>query len=213
MSFVEWQPVRWSRDAVVLSYALPPTYGYPFQLSFEIEFAIDKSGVRSTLTATNIGESAAPFGTANHTYLAAGPGGKIDDIVLTVPADTRYVVDDRLIPTGTAPVEGTEYDFRSPRRLGGTRMDTAFTGLARTGGAAVVRFDRPDVGVELWVDDRHDYLQCYTDDSPEGDRPGRQGIAVEPMTCAPNAFVTGDGTIALRPGESHTGSFGWRIAG
>lgn len=139
MSFVEWQPVRWDRDAVVLSYALPPTYGYPFHLSFEIAFAIDESGVRSTLTATNIGDSAAPFGTANHAYLAAGPGGRIDDIVLTIPADTRYVVDDRLIPTGTAPVEGTEYDFRTARRLGGTRMNTAFTDLARSGGAAVVR--------------------------------------------------------------------------
>ncbi|MFC7340075.1 aldose 1-epimerase family protein [Saccharopolyspora griseoalba] len=212
MSFVEWQPVRRTPGSVVLSYVLPPTYGYPFHLSFEIEFAVDDRGVRSTLTATNIGPTAAPFGTANHAYLAAGPTGKIDDIVLTIPADTYYVVDDRLIPTGTAPVAGTEYDFRTARRLGTTRMDTAFTGLAHSGGEAVVRFERPDVAVELWVDETHAYLQCYTDDSPEADRPGRQGITVEPMTCAPNAFVTGDGTIVLSPGQSRTGSYGWRIA-
>ncbi|SDY93100.1 aldose 1-epimerase [Saccharopolyspora shandongensis] len=211
MSFVEWQPVRHCADGVALEYVLPPDYGYPFRLAFRIEYEVDATGVRSTLSAKNIGDTDAPFGTANHTYLGAG-GDRIDDIVFELPADTYYVVDDRLIPTGTAPVEGTDYDFRSPRPIGATEMDTAFTGLSR--GGAVVRFARPDgVTAELWVDRTHGYLQVYTDDSPATDRPGRAGITVEPMTCAPNAFVTGDGLITLRPGETHRGTWGYRIAG
>ncbi|MDA3645343.1 aldose 1-epimerase family protein [Saccharopolyspora indica] len=214
MSFVEWQPVAHRRDRVELEHLLPPTYGYPFQLAFRIEFAVDDSGVRSTLTAKNVGRTAAPFGTANHTYLAAG-GDRIDDIAFELPASTHYLVDDNLIPTGKASVEGTRYDFRAARPIGGTEMDTAFTDLRRgPGGEAVVRFARPDgVTAELWVDGTHDYLQVYTDDSPSADRPARQGITVEPMTCAPNAFVTGDGLITLRPGETHRGSWGYRIAG
>ncbi|MGW3469879.1 aldose 1-epimerase family protein [Saccharopolyspora sp. NPDC000995] len=214
MSFVEWQPVRHRADGVVLEYLLPPDYGYPFRLTFRIEYAVDDSGVRSTLSAMNVGDSAAPFGTANHTYLAAG-GARIDDIVFELPADAYYVVNDRLIPTGTALVEGTEYDYRSPRRIGPTEMDTAFTGLRRgSDGNAVVRFARPDgATAELWVDRTHGYLQVYTDDSPSTDRPARAGITVEPMTCAPNAFVTGDGLITLRPGETHRGTWGYRIAG
>ncbi|MEV0082753.1 aldose 1-epimerase family protein [Saccharopolyspora sp. NPDC050642] len=213
MSFVEWQPVRHRADGVVLEYVLPPDYGYPFRLAFRIEYEVDAAGVRSTLSAKNIGDTAAPFGTANHTYLGAG-GDRIDDIVFELPADTYYVVDDRLIPTGTAPVEGTDYDFRSSRPIGATEMDTAFTGLSRgADGGAVVRFARPDgVTAELWVDRTHGYLQVYTDDSPATDRPGRAGITVEPMTCAPNAFVTGDGLITLRPGATHRGTWGYRIA-
>ncbi|MER7082564.1 aldose 1-epimerase family protein [Saccharopolyspora kobensis] len=214
MSFVEWQPVAHRGDRVELEYRLPPTYGYPFQLAFRIEFAVDDDGVRSTLTAKNVGRTAAPFGTANHTYLAAG-GDRIDDIVFELPASTHYLVDDNLIPTGKASVEGTRYDFRSARPIGATEMDTAFTDLRRRpDGDAVVRFARPDgPTAELWVDGTHDYLQVYTDDSPSEDRPARQGITVEPMTCAPNAFVTGDGLITLRPGETHRGSWGYRIAG
>jgi aldose 1-epimerase len=212
MSFVEWQPVQHRADRVVLEYLLPPDYGYPFRLAFRIEYTVDATGVRSTLTAKNVGGTDAPFGTANHTYLAAG-GDRIDDIVFELPADTYYLVNDRLIPTGIDSVEGTKYDFRSPRRIGQTEMDTAFTGLRRdSDGNAVVRFARPDgVTAELWVDRTHGYLQVYTDDSPATDRPGRAGITVEPMTCAPNAFVTGDGLITLRPGQTHRGTWGYRI--
>ncbi|MDI2032239.1 aldose 1-epimerase family protein [Saccharopolyspora sp. TS4A08] len=212
MSFVEWSPVSHRADSVVLEHVLPPDYGYPFRLAFRIEFRVDDRGFSSTLSATNVGRGPAPFGTANHTYLAAAPGTRIDDIELEIPADTYYVVNDRLIPTGTAPVEGTEYDFRSARPIGRTTMDTAFTGLHHEGGEAVVRFRRPDVDVELWVDESHHYLQVYTDDDPSTDRPGRQGLTVEPMTLAPNAFVTGDGLIVLQPGRTRTGTWGYRLA-
>ncbi|MCI2417595.1 aldose 1-epimerase family protein [Saccharopolyspora sp. K220] len=213
MNFVEWQPVQHRPDKVVLDYLLHPHYGYPFQLAFQIEYAVDASGVRSTLSATNVGRTNAPFGTANHTYLAAG-GNRIDDIAFELPASTYYLVNDRLIPTGKESVEGTQYDFRSSHRIGSTEMDTAFTDLRREpDGTAVVRFNRPDgVRAELWVDQTHRYLQVYTDDSPSTDRPPRAGITVEPMTCAPNAFVTGDGLITLRPGEEHRGSWGYRIS-
>ncbi|MCA1185670.1 MULTISPECIES: aldose 1-epimerase family protein [unclassified Saccharopolyspora] len=212
MGFTEWSPVEHRRDRVVLEHVLPPHYGYPFQLAFRIEFALERGGFRSTLSARNIGSGDAPFATANHTYLAAGTG-PLDDLVLELPADTYYEVDDRLLPTGTSPVAGGEFDFRAARPIGSTVMDTAFTDLARDAeGTATVRFGRSDGSeVALWVDRTHGYLQVYTDDSPETDRPARSGITVEPMTCAPNAFVTGDGLIVLRPGQEHRGSWGYRI--
>ena len=36
----------------------------------------------------------------------------------------------------------------------------------------------------------------------------RRSLAVEPMTCAPNAFNTGGGLIELEPGETHAGTWG-----
>jgi aldose 1-epimerase len=36
-------------------------------------------------------------------------------------------------------------------------------------------------------------------------------MALEPMTCAPNAFATGDGLIRLGPGESISAEWGAKL--
>ncbi len=48
------------------------------------------------------------------------------------------------------------------------------------------------------------WVQVYT-----GELVGRRGVAIEPMTCAPDAFNSGDGLIVLAPGQSH--EFGWTL--
>lgn len=210
MSFTEWEPVGHTVNTVTLEYLLHPHYGYPFQLAFETTFTLDDSGLASTLRTRNAGPGPAPFGTANHTYIAAREG-TIDGMTLRLPASTYYLVNDRLIPTGTAAVQGTEYDFRAGRKLGKTTMDTAFRDLHRDARAqAVVRFERPAGDyVELWMDEAYGYLQVYTDDDPTDHEP-RSGITVEPVTCAPNAFVSGDGLVVLQPGQEHVATWGLR---
>ena len=62
-------------------------------------------------------------------------------------------------------------------------------------------------GVELAVDGSWGWLQAYTGDTlPPGER--RRSVAVEPMTCPPNAFATGDGLRVLDPGGSWTTTWG-----
>ncbi|SDP94398.1 aldose 1-epimerase [Actinopolyspora xinjiangensis] len=216
MNFVEWGPVRHRSDSVTLRYLLHPQYGYPFRMEFLIEYTLDRHGPRCTLTAENTGDTRAPVGWANHTYIAAGAGGT-DGMDLRLPAKTYYRTNDRLIPTGTASVSGTEYDFRDGRTIGSTRMDTAFTDLSRNRwGHATVRFGgTPGPDVLLWVDESYGYLQVYTDDSPSERRPqpARSGITVEPNTCPPNAFVTGESVLVLRPGQRHTATWGLRVLG
>ena len=43
-----------------------------------------------------------------------------------------------------------------------------------------------------------------------GDLPAvnRGGLAVEPMTCPPNAFRSGESLVTLEPGRSHTATWG-----
>ena len=43
-----------------------------------------------------------------------------------------------------------------------------------------------------------------------GDLPAvnRGGLAVEPMTCPPNAFRSGESLATLEPGDSHTAVWG-----
>ena len=59
----------------------------------------------------------------------------------------------------------------------------------------------------VWFDDRFPYVQLFTGDHPEVER---RGLAVEPMTCPPNAFRTGEGLIVLQPGETFRGRWGIR---
>ena len=116
-----------------------------------------------------------------------------------------------MIPIGREPVAGTAFDFRDPRAIGATQMDTAFTDLDRDAdGRATVRLRDPATGdtVALWCDASYPYLMVFTGDAlPDADR-RRTGLAVEPMTCAPDAFRSGDGLEVLEPGASTSGTWG-----
>jgi aldose 1-epimerase len=130
--------------------------------------------------------------------------------MLGVPARSVLKSDERGLPVATEIVEGTEYDFQQPRRIGATTLDHAFTGLDRDqDGLARVELRDPDRGmqVSLWVDKSYSYLMIFTGDTlPNANR--RRGIAVEPMTCPPNAFRTGDALVRLEPGSSMTSTWG-----
>lgn len=62
-------------------------------------------------------------------------------------------------------------------------------------------------GVTVWADESWPYVQLFSGDLPDIQR---RGFAVEPMTCPPNAFNTGEGLLRLEPGEAFEGSWGIR---
>ena len=81
--------------------------------------------------------------------------------------------------------------------------------IARDGaeGLALVELRNPEGGgLTLWADESYGYLQLFTGD-PLPDV-SRRSLAVEPMTCPPNAFRTGEALIRLEPGETHTSAWG-----
>ncbi|MGY2129756.1 aldose 1-epimerase family protein [Blastococcus sp. SYSU DS0617] len=212
--FVAWRPLARARDAVELEHVLHPQPGYPFTLRLRVRYELGAGGLRVSTTATNAGDRPLPYGEGHHPYLAAGAGLRVDDCTLTAPGAVRLRTDDRGLPTGSEPVRGTPFDLRGGRRLGNLVVDSCFTGLARTpDGLARVRFTGPDgTGAEVWLDEGYPYLQLFTGDVvPEPRR--RQGLAVEPMTCPPDALRTGEGVRRLGPGESTTSTWGIRPLG
>jgi aldose 1-epimerase len=210
--------VRWSTWAVderrtdaqaTLRHRLHPHPGYPHVLDLTVSYDVDATtGLSVALTARNRGAVAAPWGFGAHPYLRAGRAG-IDGCVLEMDAHTVLMADERGIPVGRASVTDGPFDFRRGARLDGQVVDHAFTDLDRDqDGRVVARLVDPVTGhsTALWADRSCAYLQVYT---AERLRPTpRTGVAVEPMSCAPNAFVTGDGLRWLEPDDMITHRFG-----
>ena len=208
-----WQQARRSDAAVTLTHVLHGRPGYPFCLELTATYQLDPgTGLRVSITARNAGSRPAPYGTGCHPYLTAG-APLIDDCELELPAARWLPSDDRGIPSGgQQDISGTPYDFRTPRPVGGTSMDHALTGLVRDAARrAWARLTGPGAQVALWAGPGYDWLQVFSGDGLAPER-RRRALAVEPMTCPPNAFATGTGLLALEPGQSVTHEWGIQVS-
>jgi aldose 1-epimerase len=201
--------VRWSAWDVrpagsagaTARYTLVPQPGYPFRLAVEIDYRLSAGGLAVTTTVRNEGTRVAPFGLGFHPYLSAGEG-LVDDLTLTVPAETHLLLDASGIPNGREPVAGSRVDYRVARRIGAAIIDDGFTAVQRgEGELAQVTVDGAHGRVELWAGPGYEYLQVFTGDTlaPSAKR---RGLAVEPMTSPANALASGEGLIHLDPGAS-----------
>jgi aldose 1-epimerase len=192
---------------------LVPRTGYPFEVEVSVTYELSpERGLVTTVRARNTGTRPAPWGTAAHPYLQAGTP-HVDECVLAVPAaQVLEVTPDRLLPVGLTPVDGTGLDFREPRRIADTEIDHAYTGLLpEEDGLARVRMTAPAGGgvVVTWDPATLPWVQVHTSDTPEVET-NRTGLAVEPMTCGPDAFNSGEDLVVLAPGDEH--SVAWTIS-
>ncbi|GAA3910591.1 aldose 1-epimerase family protein [Microbacterium invictum] len=222
-AWLDYEAIDRDTDAVTLRASIEAQTGYPWRLCIETTFALGADGLTQTVRATNeSGDAPAPFGTGPHPYLVAGPGA-LDSWTFELPAaQVLDVTPDRLSPVALHPVEGldaTRFDYRDPRTLGAVEIDHAYTGLIRAAdGTATVRLTDPSgTGVEMVWDAACPWVQVHTADLPAGPgTPGhRAGLAVEPMTCAPDAFNADrydydTGLLLIEPGATRAAS--WRIA-
>jgi aldose 1-epimerase len=209
--------VRWAnwtvgargRNRVVLEHLLHPQPGWPGTLHVAIEYELGDDGLTVTTTSTNVGEVGLPYGAGQHPYLTLGTE-TVDSLTLQAPGRAYLEADERGIPTAVHAVAGTPLDYTSARPLRDARLDTGYTDLIRDeDGRARVNISTSSGTrrAALWMDRNYDYVMLFTGDTlAEAAR--RRGLAVEPMTCAPNAFVSGDGLVELAPGAIHRASWG-----
>jgi aldose 1-epimerase len=193
-----WQLVTNSPAAVTLGLDLAPRPGYPFSLGLAIEYALGERGLSVTMRATNDGANALPVGAGHHPYLL--PRATLDAACLRVPARSYLVSGPRGLPGDEVDVTGTPFDLRAGVPIGGLPLDHCFGSLERgPDGRARVELD----DLVVWMDPGFRWLQLYSGDKlPTGER--RRSLAIEPMTCPPNAFRTGRDVVVLRPGEELT---------
>jgi aldose 1-epimerase len=200
--WMRWDVVEWAADRVVLCGAVVPQEGYPFGLDLTVQYAVSSAGLAATLTAVNTGTQPAPYGCCPHPYLVAGPG-RVDSWALTLPATSRLEVDERLAPARLVPVGEVDAAFHG-RLIGEAAIDHAFTGLERDAdGLARVSVAAVDgSGVEISWGGWAPWVQVHTADRPEPEL-NRVGLAVEPMSCPPDAFNSGTDLVVLAPGQQH----------
>ena len=215
--WASWTLEEQGAHSVSLVYRLMAQPGYPWTVDLHALYDLSADGLTVTVTATNLSPSAAPFAQGAHPYFVVGEDG-VDQWLLTVPAGTRLLTDDRGLPTGREPVDGSPYDFRSGAMIGDLVVDHAFTDLARgSDGNAEVLLAHPetDAAVTVWMDRAHPWVQVFTGDTV-GVR-ARQALAVEPMTAPANAFRSGDGLVVLGAAgaddDTHSASWGVRSGG
>lgn len=212
--WVAWTLEEHTANSVSLVHRVMAQSGYPWAVDLHVLYDLGADGLTVTQTATNLSGEAAPYACGAHPYLCVGEG--IDHLELTLPASTRTLVDDRLIPVETVPVDA-EHDFRTPRAIGSTAFDETYGDLSRDEGLATATLRDPASGngVALWVDERISWLLLYSAD----DAPGleRRSLAVEPMTAPPNAFNSGTDLVTLapagEPGDELSVTWGVRALG
>ena len=207
--YVPWVLVEKKTDAVTNRVRIHPQPGWPGTLEAMITHRVGEDGLTVTVKATNMGAEELPYGYGAHPYLTVGEA-TVDEVAVTVPGASYLEVDDRLLPVKISPVDGTTYDLRGGPVLGSVILDTAMTDLSRdSDGRWRVKLQLGERFAELWGDETMRWMQVFTG-GPNRD----WSIAVEPMTCGPDAFnpgpTHGDMKV-LAPGETFIGQ--WGISG
>jgi aldose 1-epimerase len=203
-----WTVLAQTAGEVTVGTVVEPRSGYPFRLAAAIDYELTPQRLAVTVRVRNAGDDHAPFGVGMHPYLAVGggavgdlPEGALADAELAVPARTALATDGGL-PTGERlPFDG------AVGRIGDRALDVPVTDLVRDDdGWARLRLSGPAGSLEVAVDGSWPWLQVYSADTlPAGQR--RRSLAVEPMTCPPNALADGVDLVVLAPGESWAGTW------
>lgn len=67
--------------------------------------------------------------------------------------------------------------------------------------------------IAIWAEDSFRWWQVYTSDYfPPTDPKHRAAVAIEAMTCGPDAYNTGRDLIVLEPGRRWSASWGAQLA-
>jgi aldose 1-epimerase len=169
--------------------AVLEVFPHPHLLTVAASLSAEALEIRTTLHA--YGRRPVPIAFGYHPYLSL-PGLPRPEWTVDIPARTRLLLDERMIPTGQREPVRIE---RAP--LDGRSFDDAYTDLG-----AHPRFTLAGGGRTIGVEflEGYDFAQVY---APAD----RELVCFEPMTAPTNAIASGDGLTMVRPGEIYTAAF------
>jgi len=210
---VRWssfRPALRSASEVVLETLLQPQPAYPWRLRLVVLYSLTDRELAVTVVATNESGRPAPFGVGFHPYFAAPRGAGAAAVAL--PAARHLLLDERGLPTGSEAVASSANGalLSGEEALGEAHFDDCYAALpAGADGRWSVVFT-PVAGaprrLALRGDGAFSHVMLYSADQLSGNE-RRSAVAIEPMTCPPDAFRSGEGVVALQPAEEFRASF------
>jgi len=192
---------------------------WPWPFVLEIDYQVG-NGLRLKARITNTGGSVMPFGFGAHPYFHAplNPTGLREAMLIQLDANARWPLDARLIPSAAAEPLAGKYDLRAPRPLGADTYDDAFRMAPIAERTADIDASAPrarliDPSLKIALEIRADPAFCDFVVYAPADSPV---VALEPYTCAPDAFNLAARAIAagmreLAPGETFEAGFEIRL--
>ncbi len=224
-----WSLVDRTPSSATLALVSPDgDMGYPGRLTVLCSYAFEEP---STLTVTLEAacDRPTPVNLTTHGYFNLDGSPTIAEHELAIAGDFITPTTPDLIPTGEIrAVEGTPFDFRTPRRLGAAVRDPHDQVRSARGidhnlvldgegyrQVATVESARTGTRMELWTDQPG--LQVYTGNALDGslraaDRTAyRQGdgLALEPQRFPDSPNRPEWPSTTLRPGETYRARIGW----
>jgi aldose 1-epimerase len=178
--------------------------GYPFKCILEVGYTLSASGMKCTTKVTNDSEMEIPLGQGWHPYFKTG--NSIGNLFLKLPSDEILEVDDRLIPSGN--VKKSD-EFLQLTKINNHHFDTCYKINKTANGISETElYDKANnLRIIFWQESgpyKYNFLQVYIP-------PDRISIALEPTTCAPDAFNNHMGLIILQPTESKEFTYGVKL--
>lgn len=170
--------------------------GYPFAYAMTVTISFGKEGTRFDTSIENIGQGGMPIGDGWHPYFQFDNG--VEQLTLEMGAAKRIF---SLAGNAVSDTHG----FESGQELADMALDDCFQ-VTDINVPFVVSMTDPsnEMKVQLFQEKEYGYCQIYSPDS-------RKTLAVEPVTCPPNAFNTGESLVVLKPNEKWELGFGIKV--
>lgn len=178
------------KGSIKLAHSFQGTEGYPFNLSFENTYILEERKLKICSSVKNESDQEVPFGMGWHPYISLNT--TVDSLLLKIAGDRIFEQDNSHIPTGNIIKKKT---FRDYTLISDQFMNDCYI----MDGNRTYIYD-PKNKLEIIVEQQvgqkaFNYCMVYTP-------PSRDCIAIEPMTCAPDAFNNNHGIIMLSKNKS-----------
>lgn len=161
---------------------------FPFDAQLEVKYTLQKNGLDVRMKLTNHQHETIPVGIGSHPYFQFGT--TVDNLLMELPASKFALVDEDLIPTGHFAIEDS---FSKLHLINDTELDNCFVG--ERGGRTHIYVPNIDMHFYLQQDlATLPYVHVFIAST-------RDCIAIEPVSCMPDAFNNGIGLVHLEPNE------------
>ena len=161
------------------------TAGFPFPFNIDITYAISATNIHITFNVLNSGTKAFPFGIGWHPYF------NVEDLsnsILNFEGISQYELNSNMIPKKEQNIKHS-----LPLKIENTQLDDCYV---LRNNRTTFNSKKYHLKIDFSASKKNNFLQIYTP-------PNRKSIAIEPMTCAPNAFNNMDGLLTLNPSKSY----------